>query len=104
MMLTNSTEHVNFYLEQAARLMSASYLRREGGSRMPYMSLEYDDETDELLDELKQFFGVKTKSAVIRRSLALARVATRKANKKEKTVALGDPQHKEDTETFSLTG
>lgn len=46
---------------------------------MPQMTIEYDEETNELFQSLKEFFGVKTKAAVIRRSLALARAAKKLA-------------------------
>lgn len=46
---------------------------------MPLMTVEYDDETYALFKDLKLFFGVKTKVAVIRRSLAICRAAKKYA-------------------------
>lgn len=66
------------------------------------MSLEYDSETDALLEELKSFFGVKTKSAVIKRALAIARQAKRYADS-DKSVRISKPRTRE-SETFSLGG
>ncbi|WP_428031403.1 hypothetical protein [Ancylobacter sp.] len=72
---------------------------------MPNMTLEYDKDTEELLEDLKLFFGVKTKTAVIRRSLALAKLAKRKANPEDKTVVMARSKATDaDAETFALAG
>jgi hypothetical protein len=47
---------------------------------MPQMTIEFDQATDDQLEELKEFFGVKTKAAVIRRALAIANVAKSNAD------------------------
>jgi len=65
------------------------------------MTLEYDDETDALLEELKKFFGVKTKTAVIRRSLTIARAAKKYADK-NKTVRFQKPGENKEGETFII--
>lgn len=44
---------------------------------MTQTTMIIDAETAKVLNELKDSFGVKTNSAVIRRALALARVATK---------------------------
>ncbi len=54
------------------------------------MSVEYDGDTEKLMEELKEFFGVKTKAAVIQRSLAIARAA-RKYSDDDKTLSVIDP-------------
>jgi hypothetical protein len=70
---------------------------------MRQMTLEYDEETEALLEELKKFFGVKTKTAVIRRALAVARAAKKYADP-EKSVRIVRPQNIKDGETFNLAG
>lgn len=70
---------------------------------MRQMTLEYDDETEAVLEDLKKFFGVKTKSAVIRRALAVARAAKKYADP-EKAVRIVRPQNTKDGETFNLAG
>ncbi len=47
---------------------------------MPQTTFVIDDATAEALEELKEEFGVKTNAAVIRRALALARIAARNAD------------------------
>ncbi len=44
------------------------------------MTLEYDEKTEAVLEELKDFFGVKSKAEVIRRALAVTRSTTRLAD------------------------
>ncbi len=44
------------------------------------MSLEYDDTTAELLEELKEFFGVKSEGEVVQRALAVTRSIVRLAD------------------------
>ncbi len=70
---------------------------------MRQMTLAYDEETEALLEELKKFFGVKTKTAVIRRALAVARAAKKYADP-EKAVRIVRPQNIKDGETFNLAG
>ncbi len=67
---------------------------------MPQMTIEYDENAALLFDDLKEFFGVRTKVAVIRRSLAITRVAVRFADK-DKCVRFVNPTTKEG-ETFVL--
>ncbi len=54
------------------------------------MTLEYDRETERLLEDLKVFFGVKTKAEAIRRSLAVVRTASRYAGD-DRTLTLSEP-------------
>lgn len=70
---------------------------------MPQMTLEYDEETEAVLEELKKFFGVKTKTAVIRRALAVARAAKKYADP-ERSVRIVRPGNTKDGETFNLAG
>lgn len=44
---------------------------------MPQVSLDIDERTDEVLQELMKTFGVKSRSAAIRRAVALARINAR---------------------------
>ena len=46
---------------------------------MGQTSFVFDASTEQVIEELKREFGVTTKVAVIRRALALARVAARSA-------------------------
>lgn len=66
---------------------------------MPTMSLEYDKETEALLEDLKGFFGVKTKAAVVRRALALARVA-RSFSGEDHSLTMVEPGTGERTSIF----
>ena len=68
---------------------------------MAQMTLEYDKETEALFEDLKKFFGVKTKTAVIRRALAVARTAKKYADK-EKSVRFAKPNNVKESEIFSL--
>jgi hypothetical protein len=70
---------------------------------MKTMSLEYDDEMEELIEELKGTFGVRTKSAVIKKALALAGVARRKADPQRKTVTLSSGKADLEPETIPLS-
>jgi hypothetical protein len=65
------------------------------------MTVEYDAETAELLEELKEFFGVKTKAAVIKRSLAIARAA-KKYSDRDKNVQFVNPENTKMSKTFIL--
>jgi hypothetical protein len=59
-------------------------------------SYQADDQTDELLGELREGFGVATDSAVIRRALALARVIVRNADDDHTITVIGrDKQPKQ---------
>lgn len=65
------------------------------------MTLEYDEDIERLIEELKLFYGVKTKSAVIKRSLAVARAAKRYSDN-HKSVRIVRPGNNADGETFFL--
>ena len=54
------------------------------------MTLEYDDKTEAVLEELKLFFGVTSKAEAIRRSLAVARSAAKYADE-DRTLTLTEP-------------
>ena len=70
---------------------------------MPQMTLEYDEETEAVLEDLKKFFGVKTKSAVIRRALAIAKAAKKYADQ-DKTVRIVRSNNVKEGETFNFAG
>jgi len=70
---------------------------------MPQMTLEYDEETEAVLEDLKKFFGVKTKSAVFRRALAIAKAAKKYADR-DKTVRIVRSNNVKQGETFNLAG
>ena len=67
---------------------------------MAQMTLEYDDETDALLEDLKKFFGVKTKAAVLRRALVIAKAAKKYADE-DKSVKFEKPDGST-SETFMI--
>lgn len=62
---------------------------------MAQTSFQLDPGTATAIDELKGVFGVTTNTAVIRRAIALARVASRNASAEDHSVTLldtaGDP-------------
>jgi hypothetical protein len=47
---------------------------------MPVTSFDVDDRTAALIAQLRETFGVKTNAAVIRKALALAKVASEHAD------------------------
>lgn len=49
-------------------------------TRRHSMSIEYDENAEEVFDMLKELFGVRTKVAVIQRSLAVARSVVKYAD------------------------
>lgn len=51
-------------------------------------SFQVDPGTAEAIEELKSVFGVTSNTAVIRRAIALARVASRNSDAEDKTVTL----------------
>jgi hypothetical protein len=53
-------------------------------------SFQLDPGTAAAIDELKDVFGVNSNTAVIRKAIALARVASRNSNVEDKTVTLLD--------------
>ena len=53
-------------------------------------SFQVDPGTAEAIDELKGVFGVTSNTAVIRKAIALARVAARNSDADDKTVTLID--------------
>ncbi len=55
-------------------------------------SFQVDPGTAEAIDELKDVFGVTSNTAVIRKAIALARVAARNSNTDDKTVTLIDKE------------
>ncbi len=69
---------------------------------MPQTSFQLDDGTAKAIDELKEIFGVTTSTAVIRKAVALARIAARARNTEDQTVTILD-QDKTPTK-ISLTG
>ncbi len=55
---------------------------------MAQTSFQLDPGTATAIEELKGVFGVTTSTAVIRRAIALARVASRNASEDDHTVTL----------------
>ena len=53
-------------------------------------SFQVDPGTAQAIDELKDVFGVTSNTAVIRKAIALARIASRNANTDDQTVTLVD--------------
>lgn len=53
-------------------------------------SIQLDPGTAQAIEELKTVFGVKTNAAVIRKAIALSRVAAQNSNTKEHTITLQD--------------
>lgn len=53
-------------------------------------SFQLDSGTAGAIDELKEVFGVSSNTAVIRKAIALARVAAKNSNTDDKTVTLMD--------------
>ena len=51
-------------------------------------SFQLDTGTAQAIDELKTVFGVTSNTAVIRKAIALARIAARNANAEDQTVTL----------------
>jgi hypothetical protein len=66
-------------------------------TRAPAMqtSFEIDKNTERALQELKEFFGVKTNSAVIKRALALAQIAAESTDEKKQLTIVDKHEHKE---------
>jgi hypothetical protein len=56
---------------------------------MAQTTFSVDDRTIDALEQLKGAFGVKTNAQVIRKALALARVAAEMADKKTNSVTIG---------------
>lgn len=54
-------------------------------------SFQLDPGTAAAIDELKDVFGVTNNTAVIRKAIALARIAARNADASTKTVTMLDP-------------
>ncbi|HEY1562523.1 MAG TPA: hypothetical protein VGF71_16770 [Caulobacteraceae bacterium] len=53
-------------------------------------SFQLDEGTAHAIDELKQVFGVNSNTAVIRKAIALARIAARSGDSEDGTVTLVD--------------
>jgi len=53
-------------------------------------SFQVDPGTAQAIDELKTVFGVSSNTAVIRKAIALARVASRNSDAEDQTVTLVD--------------
>ena len=51
---------------------------------------ELDSGTTKAIRELRGVFGVKTSTGVIRKAIALSRIAARRMNKKDHTITLLD--------------
>ena len=62
---------------------------------MSQTSFNMDADTQQAIDELKKFFGVKTNSAVIKNALALAQVASESADDKKNLTILDKKENRE---------
>ena len=62
---------------------------------MAQTSFELDANTLRALEELKQFFGVKSNASVIRRALALAEVAAESADERKQLTIIDKQDNKE---------
>ncbi len=58
---------------------------------MPQTSFQLDEGTAKAIEELKSVFGVSTSTGVIRRAVALARVAARLKDSSDDTVTIVSP-------------
>ena len=47
---------------------------------MPSMTFKYSEDTDKILEELREYFGVQSKADAIRRALAIARTVRKDAD------------------------
>jgi hypothetical protein len=61
---------------------------------MPQTTIDMDAKTLETIAELKRKFNVKTNAQVIRRALALARVASRNSGQNDYITLLGQNDEK----------
>ena len=57
---------------------------------MAQTSFQLDDGTAQAIEELKEVFNVTSNTAVIRRAIALARIAARNSNADDNTITLLD--------------
>lgn len=71
------------------------------GSRVT--TFEVDQRTAELIERLRETFGVKTNAAVIRKALALANVAAQYADA-DHTITIGQPGGQKPPVKVSLAG
>lgn len=69
---------------------------------MPNMTLSYDKETEEVMEDLKNYFGFKTKSAVIHKALSIAMTAKNKADAKDKVVIMSSSKTDKEPQVVSL--
>ena len=72
---------------------SAAKAQLNEDSEMAQTTLIIDEDTAKALEELKQSFGAKTNAAVIRRALALARIAARNADDDDTLTILDREKH-----------
>lgn len=61
----------------------------------PTQSFELDIGTAKAIEELKEVFGVKSNEDVIRKAIALSRIAARNSNQDDHTVTLQSPDDKQ---------
>ena len=58
---------------------------------MPQTSFQLDEGTAKAIDDLKGVFGVSSNTAVIRRAIALARIAARSKDTTDDTITIVGP-------------
>ncbi|SFN41622.1 hypothetical protein SAMN05216386_0890 [Nitrosospira briensis] len=61
----------------------------------PNQSFELDAGTAKAIEDLKEVFGVKTNADVIRKAIALSRIAARNSNRDDHTITLQSPDDKQ---------
>jgi ribosomal protein L4 len=60
----------------------------------PNQSFELDAGTAKAIEDLKEVFGVKTDADVLRKAIALSRIAARYRNHEDQTITLQSPDDK----------
>ncbi len=71
---------------------------------MAQTSFELDEGTAKAIEDLKKEFGVKTSAGVIRKAIALARIAVEEKNKADNTITLASSEPGRHPVKVSLTG
>lgn len=69
---------------------------------MPQTSFDMDARTQKALNSLKDFFGVKSNAAVIKRALALAQVAAENSDENKNLTIISSQEGKEKVEKIVI--
>jgi hypothetical protein len=89
---TRNIRHVNALENETSRKKSIMTTNR----RPPQINFTVNDETLALLEELKETFGVETNTAVLRRALAIARLAAKNQRDDHTVSIVGKDEVKRD--------